>query len=124
MNDVRAGTMARARTARGKMARAVADLVAVPLAVEHPVGMEMRVRPAPAEPADQLAERVEPADQLVERVEPAEVRARERDDQSEAALVEQGDPIGAGDPIVRERRVAHPPAVKVVATRGVSAIRS
>lgn len=83
MNDVRAGTMARARTAR-----AVADLVAVPLAVEHPVGMEMRVRLAPAEP------------------------------------VEQGDPTGAGDQIVRERRVAHPPVVKVVATRGVSAIRS
>lgn len=122
MNDVRAGTMARAR-----MARAVADLVAVPLAVEHPVGMEMRVRPAPAErvePEDQLVERVEPADQLAEQVEQADLRVRERDDLSEAGLVEQGDPTGAGDLIVRERRVAHPPAVKVAATRGVSAIRS
>jgi hypothetical protein len=35
-----------------------------------------------------------------------------------------GDPTGAGDQIVRERRVAHPLAVKVAATRGVSAIRS
>jgi hypothetical protein len=99
------------------MALAVADLVTGPLAVEHPVAMEMRVRPAPAEQA-------EPADQLVERVEPADLRARERDDQSEAGLVEPGDPTGAGDLIVRERRVAHPPAVKVGVTRGVSAIRS
>jgi hypothetical protein len=99
------------------MARAVADLVAVPLVAIAHVAMEMRVRPAPAEQA-------EPADQLVERVEPADLRVRERADQSEAALVEQGDPTGAGDQIVRERRVAHPPAVKVAATRGVSAIRS
>ena len=115
------------------MARAVADLEAVPLVAIAHVAMEMRVRPAPAEqaeqaeqaePADQLAERVEPADQLVERVEPADLRARERDDQSEAGLVEPGDPTGAGDLIVRERRVAHPPAVKVAVTRGVSAIRS
>ncbi len=89
------------------MALAVADLVTVPLAVEHPVGMEMRVHPAPAE-----------------RVGPGDLRVRERADQSEAALVEQGDPTGAGDQIVRERRVAHPLAVKVAATRGVSAIRS
>jgi hypothetical protein len=69
--------------------------------------MEMRVHPAPAE-----------------RVGPGDLRVRERADQSEAALVEQGDPTGAGDQIVRERRVAHPPAEKVAATRGVSAIRS
>jgi hypothetical protein len=99
------------------MARAVADLVAVPLVAIAHVAMEMRVRPAPAEQA-------EPADQLAERVEPADLRARERDDQSEAGLVEPGDPTGAGDLIVRERRVAHPPAVKVAVTRGVSAIRS
>ena len=109
MNDVRAGTMARAR-----MARAAVHLAAERPEAEHPVGMEMRVRPAPAEPADQLAERVEPEG----------LQVRERADQSEAASVEQGDPTGAGDQIVRERRVAHPPAVKVVATRGVSAIRS
>jgi hypothetical protein len=112
MNDVRAGRMARAR-----MARAVADLVAVPLVAIAHVAMEMRVRPAPAEQA-------EPADQLVERVGPGDLRVRERADQNEAALVERGDPIGAGDLIVRERRVAHPPAEKVAATLGVSAIRS
>lgn len=95
----------------------MADLVAVPLVAIAHVAMEMRVRPAPAEQA-------EPADQLVERVGPADLRARERDDQSEAGLVEPGDPTGAGDLIVRERRVAHPPAVKVAVTRGVSAIRS
>jgi hypothetical protein len=109
------------------MALAVADLVTVPLVAIAHVAMEMRVRPAPAEqaePADQLVERVEPADQLVERVEPADLRARERDDQSEAGLVEPGDPTGAGDLIVRERRVAHPPAEKVATIRGVSAIRS
>jgi hypothetical protein len=99
------------------MARAVADLVAVPLVAIAHVAMEMRVRPAPAEQA-------EPADQLVERVGPGDLRVRERADQNEAALVERGDPIGAGDLIVRERRVAHPPAEKVAATLGVSAIRS
>ena len=170
MNDVRAGTMARARMVRAVVALAVVRLEAERLAKvalevmdraeTHPdlAALEATVRarnthapavpvwmtrlaaehPARAAPPERAEhpERVAHLDVMahrraamdhdlqatdrnaviahavmetlvrlapVDRVEPEGLRVQERDDQSEAALVEQGDPTGAGDQIVRWR---------------------